>query len=174
MSAPVSNPAENKSVVINKFPSLELVRLDWRWQEGLKQFLQSLKECGDDIFFSPHPTDEDSINRIVGHNGRDLYYLLIEENKVLGYGMLRGWDEGYQIPGLGLAIHPSARGEGLGKMFMDFLHVLAFRRGASKVRLRVHINNEKAIGLYKSLGYVFEEDVNQSNYLVGFKSIARE
>lgn len=174
MSAPASSPAENKSPAINKAPSLELVRLDLRWQEGLKQFFQSLRECGDDIFFSPHPTDEKSINKIAGHNGKDLYYLLVEGEKVLGYGMLRGWDEGYQIPGLGLAIHPSARGEGLGRMLMDFLHLLACRRGASKVRLRVRINNEKAINLYKSLGYVFKEDANQADYLIGFKSIEKE
>jgi len=153
---------------------LEVVRLAPQWQEGLQRFFQDLKESGDDVFFSPHPADDDSIHRITDLNGRDLYYLLVEEGRVLGYGMLRGWDEGYQIPSLGLAIHPSARGQGLGKMLMDFLHLLAFRRGASKVRLRVRANNEKAISLYKSLGYAFEANTNEAGFLVGFKNIERE
>jgi ribosomal protein S18 acetylase RimI-like enzyme len=59
-------------------------------------------------------------------------------------------------------------------MFMDFLHLLAARGGASKVRLRVRANNEKAINLYKSLGYAFEGDADQAGFLVGFKNIARE
>lgn len=152
-------------------PSLEVVRLVPQWQGGLRQFFRDLKESGDDVFFSPHPADDESIRRIASLNGKDLYYLLVEEGRVLGYGMLRGWDEGYQIPSLGLAIHPSVRGQGLGKMLMDFLHFLTARRGASKVRLRVCANNEKAISLYKRFGYAFEEDTNQLGFLVGFKSI---
>lgn len=174
MSAPASSLVENKISAHIEYPSIEFVRLVPRWQEGLKLFLEDLRECGDDVFFSPHPTDENSVNRIAGYTGRDLYYLLVEEEKVIGYGLLRGWDEGYQIPSLGIAIHPSARGGGLGKIFLNFLHVSAFRRGASKVRLRVHKNNNKAIRLYKSLGYVFEEDANQADYLIGFKSLGRE
>lgn len=174
MSAPVLSPVENNLPVGVEYPSLELVRLAPRWQERLKLFLLDLREGSDEIFFSPHPTEENSIYKIASYNGKDLYYLLVEEGKILGYGLLRGWDEGYQIPSLGVAIHPSVRGAGLGKMFMDFLHLLAVRRGASKVRLRVHKNNDKAIGLYKSLGYVFEEDTNQADYLVGFKNLGRE
>lgn len=174
MSAPASSPARNESPADIEYPSFEVVRLAPQWQEGLQLFFQDLKESGDDVFFSPHPADDDSIRRITDLNGRDLYYLLVEEGRVLGYGMLRGWDEGYQIPSLGLAIHPSARGQGLGKMLMDFLHLLAFRRGASKVRLRVRANNEKAISLYKSLGYAFEENTNEAGFLVGFKNIGRE
>jgi ribosomal protein S18 acetylase RimI-like enzyme len=88
--------------------------------------------------------------------------------------MLRGWDEGYQIPSLGLAIHPSVRGQGLGKMLMGFLHLQAFRRGAEKVRLRVNSTNDKALKLYKGLGYVFEEDPHQVDLLVGFKDLGTE
>lgn len=174
MSAPALSPAKNRLPADIAFPSLEVIRLAPEWQEGLQQFFQDLKAGGDDIFFSPHPADANSIRRIAAHDGKDLYYLLVEQGKVLGYGMLRGWDEGYQIPSLGLAIHPSARGQGLGKMLMDVLHLLASRRGADKVRLRVRTNNEKAMNLYKNLGYAFEEDTNQQGFLVGFKNIGRE
>lgn len=174
MSAPASGPAKNRSPADITNPSLEVVRLTPEWQQGLQQFFQDMKAGGDDVFFSPHPADADSIRSIAARNGKDLYYLLVEQDQVLGYGLLRGWDEGYQIPSLGLAIHPAARGQGLGKMLMDILHFLAFRRGADKVRLRVRANNEKAMNLYKNLGYAFEEDTNQPDFLVGFKNIGRE
>ena len=174
MSAPASSPARNRSPADIAYPSLEVVRLAPEWQEGLHQFFQDLKASGDEVFFSPHPADADTIRRVAAHDGKDLYYLLVEQGKVLGYGMLRGWDEGYQIPSLGLAIHPTARGRGMGKMLMDLLHLLATRRGADKVRLRVRSNNEKALSLYKSLSYAFEEDTHQAGFLVGFKNIRRE
>jgi [ribosomal protein S18]-alanine N-acetyltransferase len=171
MSAPASNPAGNRPGDGIQYPSMELVRLAPRWQAGLKLFLEELRECGDETFFSPHSADDISIQKVAGLNGKDLYYLLVVEEKVLGYGLLRGWDEGFSIPSLGVAIHPAVRGAGLGKLFMNFLHVLAFQRGANKVRLRVHKNNSKAINLYKSLGYVFENDANQADYLIGFKNL---
>jgi ribosomal protein S18 acetylase RimI-like enzyme len=150
---------------------MELVRLAPNWHEGLKTFLSELKKGGDETYFSPHPADDISIREVASLNGKDLYYLLVEEGKVLGYGLLRGWDEGYSIPSLGVAIHPSVRGAGLGKLLMNFLHILGSQRGASKVRLRVHKNNSKAITLYMSLGYVFEIDTNQADYLIGFKDL---
>lgn len=174
MSVPASNAVKDNLRTDLHHPSIELVRLTPGWQVGLTLFLQELRECGDDIFFSPHPTDEESIARIAHQRGRDLYYLVVEDQKVLGYGFLRGWDEGYKIPGLGIAIHPSARNLGLGKVFMNFLHHLALRRGANKVRLRVHRENIKAIGLYKNLNYVFTADAEQADYLVGFKNIEKE
>ena len=174
MSAPASSHAKNSSPVGIADPSLEVVRLTPKWQEGLQEFFQDLKASGDGVFFAPHAADEDSISRVAAYHGKDLYYLLVEREKILGYGMLRGWDEGYQIPSLGLAIHPSARGQGLGKILMDILHLLALRRGADKVRLRVRANNERALHLYKSLGYVLNEYTQQTGFLVGLKNIGRE
>ena len=167
-------PAENNIAVSDNYHSLELVRLAPVWQEGLKRFFMDLKCNGDDIFFSPHLIDDFSLAKISSCNGMDLYCILVENNNILGYGLLRGWDDGYVIPSLGLAIHPLARGAGLGKFFMDFLHFQAFRRGASKVRLRVNKKNERAIALYTSLGYLFEEDTKQVEFFVGFKSLGKE
>lgn len=174
MSAPQLNPSENKNFKCTHNPSLELVRLSPRWQESLKQFFQALRENGDAGFFCPHPTDDKTISQLAHYIGRDLYYVLVEDENVLGYGLLRGWDEGYQIPSLGLAIHPSARGHGLGKIFISFLHMLASRRGATKVRLRVLKNNKKAMRLYERFGYVFEEDSKQPEYWVGYYDVVKD
>lgn len=174
MSVPTLSPAENSIAKDAENPSLEIIRLSPGWQEGLKLFFQALRDNGDASFFCPHPTDEETISQLVRYNGRDLYYLLVEEDNILGYGLLRGWDEGYQIPSLGIAIHPSARGSGLAKVLMHFLHALVFRKGARKVRLRVLKNNEKAISLYRNIGYVFEEDAKQAEYLVGYKTLEKQ
>ncbi len=148
---------------------IELVALSIERQNDLARFLYELDKNGDTTFFSPHAIDTASIGKLIRTTKRDLYYLLVEGRNVLGYGLLRGWDEGYEIPSLGLATHPSVRGKGFGKLLMNFLHLAALRRGCSKVRLRVESANFAAISMYKSYGYVFEEDTMQSNYLIGFK-----
>ena len=44
--------------------------------------------------------------KIATYEGDDLYFLQIKDNEIAGYAMLRGWDEGYTIPSLGIALHP--------------------------------------------------------------------
>lgn len=174
MSALASNPVEsNPSRVAENYSALEIVKLTPRWQNGLELFFQALKDNGDTILFFPHSTDGETISQLAHYSGKDLYYLLVEGENILGYGLLRGWDEGYQFPSLGIAIHPLARGTGLGRLLIKFLHAIALRRGANKVRLRVLKNNERAISLYRSFGYIFEDDLNQAEYLVGFKNLGK-
>ncbi|HST30778.1 MAG TPA: GNAT family N-acetyltransferase, partial [Chthoniobacterales bacterium] len=99
------------------------------------------------------------------YSGRDFYCIMLQEDNVVGYGMLRGWDEGYAIPSLGIALDPSVRGRGCSRALMNFLHDTAKKRGATKVRLKVDSRNRPAIELYRSLGYVFEPQTGEE--LVG-------
>lgn len=153
---------------------MELKKLEHGWEEPLKTFLLSLAENQEGLFFFPHPADEETIHKIALSNGEDFYLLLVDGGKVCGYGLLRGWDEGYSIPSLGLAIHQSVRGAGFGRALMYYLHAVAKHRGAKKIRLRVHKRNLKAISLYKSLNYAFEVDAREPDYLVGFKKLEGE
>jgi len=144
---------------------LECRKLTIEWKQQLVNFLRDLEKAGESKYFHPHLFTDEALNRVVQYTGKDIYYILIEEDTVLGYGLLRGWDEGYKTPSLGIAIHPSARNTGLGTMFMHFLHTAARRNGATQVRLRVYPENVKGIKLYKDLGYKFK--TKESKYLVG-------
>jgi [ribosomal protein S18]-alanine N-acetyltransferase len=145
---------------------LEIQAIDERVEQPLVEFFHALKEAGDDKYFHPHPFTEEAARKLTHYTGKDLYYVLIEGDKILGYGMLRGWDEGYDVPSLGTAIRASARGLGFGKLFMHFLHAAARRRGASRIRLKVYPSNKVAVALYKGLGYRFESE--EEGQLVGF------
>jgi ribosomal protein S18 acetylase RimI-like enzyme len=107
--------------------------------------------------------------RICSYAGRDLYYAACAGGSVLAYGLLRGWDEGYDIPSLGIAIAPAARGRGLARPFMHFLHAAAKQRGARQIRLTVYRSNERAVELYRRLGYVFSPKNDQE--LVGLLAL---
>lgn len=139
----------------------EFRQLTPAWKSALAVFLRTLDENGDAQYFHPHPFSEDVLDKLCKYQGKDLYYVVVESYKVLAYGLLRGWDEGYLVPSLGIAIHPELRGIGLAKAFMHFLHITARRNGALQIRLKVYPDNNRAIALYKSLGYVFEGIENE-------------
>ena len=109
----------------------------------------------DETFFRPHPFTAKEALRVANHSGRDVYGLLEDGRSPVAYGMLRGWDEGYSMPSLGIAVRTSAQGRGYGRRMLEHLHDEARRRGAQKIRLRVHPDNVPARRLYESFGYQY-------------------
>jgi len=124
----------------------------------------------DATHFEPHPFTADAARRIARRGGRDVYALLLEDGQAVAYGMLRGWDEGYAVPSLGIAVRTGAQSRGLGRAMMKNLHAEAGRRGSTVVRLRVHPDNSNARRLYESLGYFYAgHDRGELVMLVGLQ-----
>lgn len=141
---------------------IEIRRLNPGWERNLYEFFEKIKE---DVNFHPHPFTAEYANFICNYSGRDVYVMAAEKESILCYGMLRGWDDGFEVPSLGIVVSPEYRGRGIGKMMMTHLHEEASMRGAKKIRLKVYPNNQRAISLYKSLGYVFEDVLEQDQYV---------
>lgn len=124
----------------------------------LFNFFDEILNNNDDLVFHPHAFDKVTAEDLCSnYNGSDLYYVIYLNREVVGYGILRGWDEGYDIPSLGIILSKNIRGTGISKNFMDFLHLAAKMKGAKCVRLKVYKSNVTAINLYNNLGYRFEE-----------------
>ena len=139
---------------------------------SLALFFGRLRQANIENFFHPHPlTSEEAVAR-ANYSGQDFYCVMLQENEVIGYGMLRGWDEGYAVPSLGIALDPSIRGRGYGRLLMDYLRDAAKKRGVTRIRLKVDPRNSPAIELYRSLGYALEEQEDQQ--LIGFLSLASD
>lgn len=137
--------------------ALEIRSLGPEHEQALSDFFDALKEEGVDAFFHPHALTDEEARRRCLYAGKDLYYVLVEEGRVLGYGMLRGWDEGFDIPSVGLATRSSARGAGLSTLLVNFLHAAARRRGARKAILKVYKENSAAKKLFEDIGYTFSD-----------------
>jgi [ribosomal protein S18]-alanine N-acetyltransferase len=161
MKPPMTSPIDQLEFR-RPFPALE---------SPLAAFFRHLHEGGEDRRFHPHPfTDEAARERCV-YSGRDVYVAAWDGARVLGYGMLRGWDEGYAIPSLGIAVHAEARGIGLGRAVMLYLHAEARRREAPRIRLKVYPDNRNAVSLYRSLGYEYLPELEKGQ-LVGYKDLS--
>lgn len=125
---------------------------------ALEAFFSQIVACGADGFFHPHPFTPQAAARICGHadeslTPRDEYHAVLEDGRIIAYGMLRGWREGYAIPSLGIAVLPECRRRGIARQLMHHLHEVAADRGAASVRLTVYRENRAASMLYESFGY---------------------
>jgi ribosomal-protein-alanine N-acetyltransferase len=152
---------------------LEICPVAFSHVDALTRFFALLTKRGVDKVFHPHPFTVEAARERASYKGNDLYFVVLELGEVLGYGMLRGWDEGYQVPSLGIAIHPDFQGQGLGRLLMQFLCVMAARRGAEKIRLRVSEKNYAAVKLYRSLGFEFAPQEDGRD-LIGFLALDRD
>ncbi len=132
----------------------------------VKAYFQHLKLANEDQLFLPHPMTAEQAEIICHDTGPDYYSFMENGTQIIGYGLLRGWEEGYDVPSLGISIHEDFRSFGLGSLFMKYLHSVATLRKCNKVRLRVNESNLRAIKMYKGLGYTF--DHAQGEYLTGF------
>lgn len=146
----------------------EVLRVGPGLESALATFFEHLAATGVGERFHPHPFTRAEAEARCAHSGLDFYCVVVARGVVLGYGMLRGWDEGYDVPSLGIAIHADARGMGLGRTLMLHLHAEAQRRAAPRIRLKVYPDNTAAVNLYRSLGYDFEPSLERGQ-LVGFK-----
>ena len=93
--------------------NLEYTLVSPSWAEKLAQFFSAIVVNKDDLYFHPHPFTSEMAKKIAKYEGDDLYFLQIKDNEITGYAMLRGWDEGFTIPSLGIVIHPDFRNQGL-------------------------------------------------------------
>jgi ribosomal-protein-alanine N-acetyltransferase len=140
-------------------------RIDTTWIDQLTLFFENIHTTGNDTCFHPHPFNKEKAQELGHYKGCDLYFVQTMEKEICGYGMLRGWDDGYKVPSLGIYIHMDHRGKGLGEIFMVFLHEQARKKDAQKIRLKVYPENIGAVHLYQKLGYSFSG--NEHGQLIG-------
>lgn len=116
--------------------------------------------------FHPHAFTKEIAHYIAHYMGDDIYLGAYHNHKLIGYGLLRGWAEGYSVPSLGIYLVEEARNIGLSVIFMSELHRFARERGATSIRLKVYPENKKALGLYSRMGYVFSS--KDDGQLIGY------
>lgn len=138
---------------------------------ALATFFETVAADETAAHFRPHSWTAESADRIAGCPGRDVYLAGWRDGVIAGYGFLRGWDDGWDVPSLGIYIAPCARRSGRSRLMMDELEKWAITRDAQKMRLRVHPDNLIARKLYESCGYTFDGTIERGE-LVGYKQIS--
>lgn len=104
-------------------------------------------------YFEPFPLTRDTADRIALLPRRDLYYVAVSKERIVGMSMLRGWDEGYNVPSFGIMIDSECRGKGLGRLLTSWTIQAAQDLDCAQVRLSVYASNITGLRLYESLGF---------------------
>ena len=109
--------------------TFEIRLLDEELEPAFGTFLERIAADPGNTFH-PHPLTRDAARELCSSRNADLRYVAIAAGQVMAYGLLRGWDEGYDVPSLGIAVDPDFRARGIGRLLMEFLHEAArLRRG---------------------------------------------
>ncbi len=107
--------------------------------------------------FDPFPLTEAQARRIACEPRQDRYYLALRGRDLLGLSMLRGFDEGYEVPSFGIFVDHASQAQGVGRRLTAWTIERARLQGCPAVRLSVYADNSAACGIYDSLGFREQE-----------------
>lgn len=153
--------------------SIEVRLLERQDASQLETFFQGIAEDDETTaYFHPHAFDADTARAICERQGADAYFAALEAGEIVGYGMLRGWDEGYDTPAFGVCVRADQRGKGIGAALLRYAIDLARVRRAPSIMLKVYEHNAPARRLYEGAGFVFAERTPDGAQLVGRLTLA--
>lgn len=110
----------------------------------------------------PDEIDDDAVRRMIvalHGGGRGAYLVAEEAGAIVGHALLESLALAVtsHVVRLTIAVNIGAQGRGVGRALMEELLLWARSNPrVEKVELQVRSSNERAIGLYRSLGFVEE------------------
>jgi len=117
-------------------------------------------------FFRPFGYDEASIAAALAQTGQDIYTGLFWDQQLVGFFMLRGWNEGYEVPAFGILIDERYRGYGLEMAALDTAKVICRLRNVSRLMIKMNPDNISAKGVARKTGFVQTGIEEQSGNLI--------
>ena len=93
----------------------------------------------------------ESLFRLYAADRRTLFLVAETAERTKGYIIARRDRWGAEI--VSLAVHPSARSRGIGRMLLGAVTSRMRRRNVQSLRLMVHVKNTQAMLFYRSMGF---------------------
>lgn len=121
--------------------------------------------------FIPFQFDLDSVKAVFNKIKKDYFFGIFLNNALIGFYMLRGFDEGYEIPSYGVFIKESYSNKGLGKLTLDHAVSLCKILDKKRLMLKVHPDNVNAKNLYIKYGFKEEGIDPKNSNLIMFKDL---
>lgn len=158
-------------------PAIRAIRLDD--QPALTEFFRLVNEdCEGAKWFHPHPFTPEAAAAICrkATQGRDAYAVAeVDGRNIVGYGMLRGFDEGYETPSFGVYVLPHYRHRGIGRLILYWAIGEAIRAGAHRIMIKVYTENTRARTLYEAEGTSFSGAMTaDGKQLIGYLSVGHD
>jgi len=104
-------------------------------------------------YFRPFPFDSLEIRKRIVTARNDRYWGIFCGKNLTGFFMLRGMDDGYEIPSYGVYISQEWSGKGLSKLSLLFSMSWCKLNGFNTLMLKVHPMNTVAKKIYENFGF---------------------
>lgn len=104
-------------------------------------------------FFFAFEFNEAQIAEILARRKRDVYSGLFWQGELVGLFMLRGWDEGYDVPSFGVFVAEKYRGGAFMRISLNLAKLICRLSGSRRLRATIHPDNISPRGAVK-LGFV--------------------
>ena len=111
------------------------------------------QEAGYLRYFTPFPFDRRTLESRLVAARLDVYMGFFVGSDLVGFFMLRGWDEGYDVPAYGVAIDGTYSGLGFGASSIELAKTICRLRKAGRLMLKVHPENVVARNTYEAAGF---------------------
>jgi RimJ/RimL family protein N-acetyltransferase len=105
-------------------------------------------------FFNPFNFDWETIASLLAKRSLDVFMGMYWQAELRGFFMLRGWDEGFEVPAYGVLIDEKYGGYALAQLSLRMAKSICKLRGATRMLLKVHTDNEAARALYEEAMFV--------------------
>lgn len=104
-------------------------------------------------FFYAFDFDEAAIACVLAACVRDVYSGMFWQGRLVGVFMLRGWDQGYEVPSFGVLIDERQRGGAFMRLALDAAKLICRLCGTSRLMAKIHPDNVSPRGA-RRLGFV--------------------
>lgn len=104
-------------------------------------------------FFYAFSFDESAIAEILSAYREDVYSGVFWQTELIGIFMLRGWDEGYEIPSFGALIDEKHSGGALMRLTLNTAKLICEFAGVKRIMAKIHPDNVSPRGANR-LGWV--------------------
>jgi RimJ/RimL family protein N-acetyltransferase len=152
------------------FKNIEITELSSEQAENLSKLLLASDKTYTQ-FFIPFSFEASTIKDILESTEKDKYLGIFVGNELVGFYMLRGFDEGFEIPSYGVWIAKQFSGLGLSKLTLQ--HAISYCKvnGIKKILLKVHPDNSVAKKTYENYGFEQKGTDANNNHLIYHKEL---
>lgn len=121
-------------------------------------------------YFTPFSFDFKTISTLLKKAKLDWYFGVRIGWRLAGFYMLRGFDQGYDIPSYGVWISPHYCRKGLAKRSLTHAFALCRLHRINKLMLKVHPDNTLAKKFYEKNGFVVCKTDPKNKNLIYYKT----
>ena len=152
------------------FKNVEINELHTDHAEILSKLLLASDETYTQ-YFIPFSFEANTIKKILEGATKDQYFGVFIGRELAGFYMLRGFDEGYDIPSYGIWIAETFAGLGLSKLTLQ--HAISYCKvnGIKRIMLKVHPENAIAKKTYEDFGFKQQGTDSKNNNLIYYKDM---